>query len=103
MLIDTNQIISLSDLRFRLGRMLAKVEEGNVLLVANKGDIKAAFVPMTFLEQNAGNSEEMRMKAKALQQAFAADMAGKKTVWNSTALIRTLRNKRVAKMKVLAK
>src|SRR3989344_3856292 len=103
MLIDTNQIISLSDLRFRLGRMLAEVEEGDVLLVANKGDIKAAFVPMTFLEQNAGNSEEMRMKAKALQHGFAADMAGKKTVWNSTAFIRTQRNKRVAKMNELIK
>lgn len=103
MLIDTNQIVSLSDLRFQLGRILAEVEEGKVLLVSKKGDIKAAFVPMTFLEQNAGTFKEMLLKAKTLRQAFATDMAGKKAVWNSTALIRTLRNNRVAKMKKLAK
>lgn len=88
MLIDTNQIIQLTDLRLRLSEIIDAVYRGKSFIVTEKGKIKAKLIPMQ--EKNT----EVFTRIDQIAARIDKQLRMKKKVWNSVELIRKMREDR---------
>lgn len=97
MLIDTKQIINLTDLRFALGQTIDEVEKGKIFYVSKKGAIKAAFVPITYFERKE-KKEELLKAMRSLRERIDRQLRKGKDIWNATEVIRKMRDERTEKL-----
>ena len=89
MLIDTNQIINLTDFRRQLSRIRAEAKKGRTFYISDKGEIEMIVSP--FPKQNQGISDDLWQRMLDIQKKMAREAAGKKG-WDSTAMIRKMRD-----------
>lgn len=90
MLIDTRQIIGLTDLRGMLGQFVEEANKGKTFLISDKGKIKAAIGPSF---SQAIDRQELARRYKEIQER-AVKEAKDKNGWDSTKLIRKMRDDR---------
>ncbi|OGK23561.1 hypothetical protein A2954_02485 [Candidatus Roizmanbacteria bacterium RIFCSPLOWO2_01_FULL_37_12] len=93
MLIDTNQIIQLTDLRTRLSEIIDAVYQGKSFIITEKGRIKAKIIPADLTEKKRKRElfkeiTELRKK----NDSYFKKSKGK--VWNSVEVIRKMRDDR---------
>ncbi len=100
MLIDTDQIIQLTDLRSRLSEIIDAVYQGKTFIVTEKGKIKARIIPA----QNSNKKKRMRLFDEIIELRNKNDEYFKKSkkVWNSVEVIRKMRNDRTRHILKLA-
>ncbi|OGK10204.1 hypothetical protein A2767_02015 [Candidatus Roizmanbacteria bacterium RIFCSPHIGHO2_01_FULL_35_10] len=88
MLIDTNQIIQLTDLRSRLSEIIDAVYQGKSFIITEKGKIKARIIPT--LEK----SNDVFDRIEKIATRIDKHLKKKTKVWNSVDLIRKMRQNR---------
>lgn len=100
MLIDTNQIIQLTDLRLRLSEIINAVYEGKTFIVTEKGKIRAKIIPAETVEKDRRH----RLVAEINQIRRKNDhyFTKSKKVWNSVDVIRKMRDERTRHLLKLA-
>lgn len=90
MLINTNQIIDLTTLRLGLGQFVDEANMGKTFLISDKGKIKAAIVPSL---SQAIDQQDLARRFEEIQKRAAREAKGKKG-WDSTKIIRKMRDDR---------
>jgi prevent-host-death family protein len=100
MLIDTKQIVPITDLRLRLSKIIEAVENGSSFFIAKKGKIKAKIVSA----QSDEKERRLRLFEEITQLRKKNDEYYKKSkkVWNSVELIRKMREDRTKHLFKLA-
>ena len=91
MLIDTKQIIPLTQLRLRLSQIIDAVEQGRSFVITEKGKIKAKILPPEKKEEEA---DLMLEELKKLRKENDRYYKRAKKVWSSVQLVRKMREER---------
>lgn len=97
MLIDTKNIINLTDLRQTLGQVIDEVELGRIKYISKKGKIKAIIAPSSFVQETVDRSEIFK-RLKILQRKIDKQLRGKKKIWKSEEVVRKMRDERTKKL-----
>lgn len=91
MLIDTKQIITLTDLRLQAGAVARQAQGGRKFFISDKGKIIAAVVSENAAYTN--DRKELFTRLRRLQEKMDYKPRGKKG-WDSTKVIRKMRDDR---------
>lgn len=94
MLINTQQIVNITDMRGMLGNIVERAEHGEMYLISKKGSIKAALVPLSFVEKKY-EKENVMDRIVSVRSGIDNDLkTTKNTVRDSTDVIREQREAR---------
>lgn len=88
MLINTNQLISLMDLRYKAGDLVAKAKSGMTFYVTDKGNIMAKLTPVNDIYQQKSVFDRMDALIKKASKLKFTDKR------DSTEIIREMRDTR---------
>lgn len=90
MLINTNQLISLTQLRLSAGKLLDQTQSGKTFIVMEKGKIKGAIVPASTVL--GSTTDNFFTKMDALRKKFSKIKFADNR--DSTQIIREMRDER---------
>jgi len=89
MLIDTKQIITMTELRERLTEILILVEKGKEMMISDRGKIKAKISPIKKRTVEEGDVDEFMAEVEKLGKSLSA----KNRNFNSLKALREVRRK----------
>lgn len=93
MLIDTKQIITMTDLRENLSKFVALNGKGKSFVVSDRGELTSVLLPISFLKKQKTRSKRRFELLKEADQ-LVENLRKYKSKISSTDFIRKMRNSR---------